>query len=60
MTKDQLKLYVKINFLILSFFIVLFIIYYLNKKGLPEKALSPLQLRPATVVIPEKASSDNE
>ena len=44
-TKKQLYLYVKINFLLLSLFVILMLMYSLRKKGLPESVSEPLHLK---------------
>ena len=51
LTKKQLYLYVKINFLILALFVVLVVIYSLRKKGLPGSVVDPLHLKDRSATI---------
>lgn len=54
-TKKQLYLYVKINFLILALFVVIVLMYSLRNKGLPESATESLQLKnQRTAIIQNK------
>ena len=55
MKKKQLWLYVKLNFLILAFLLVLFLMNYLNKKGLSKNTLESLHLqnRSARIIPPQ-------
>ena len=56
-TKKQLRLYVKINFLILAFFVVIVLMRNLKKQGLPRGAVESLQMERSAVVLPSKAAS---
>jgi len=50
-TREQLYLYVKINFLILTLFVVLVLMYSLKKKGLPDSVAEPLHLKDRSATI---------
>ena len=43
-SNNRLRLYVKINFLILAFFVVIFLMKNLREKGLSEGAIHSLQI----------------
>jgi len=51
LTREQLYLYVKINFLILTLFVVLVLMYSLKKKGLPDSVAEPLHLKDRSATI---------
>ena len=54
-TKKQLYLYVKINFLILALFVVLMFMYSLKRTGLPKSAEESLHLKnQRTAIIQNK------